>query len=382
MATEADSEGFTWDYRLNPEHEEFDAEQAADLGVAKVAKAITTKLAAEMATKLTARLTPILAPTALPDYIQFIDMMHHNADSYATSLISGWSARNPSMVDDMIDCMLWKDGPGDADKEEDGDEEGEDVDGDEDIERHDEVTGPDAEVASLMEALDFHEAAVAYAGFGGFFNRRNTERFIKHTRAEILSVPSAIREGHYYERHPSEATKLAAKGTKKKRMAAAMEDRDHPDSAASYSTTAPESAVETAAEGTVTKKKKKKRATTEAPLDSSNTVAALKADYIKLMITKQKRELFRAQREFMRLEISKEEKGRMAIVHDLEGIRDNSEDCQCSTDADALLEYICDSEHNWADEHHQTGRKLLNEIVSTKTALKTLARLEEMVFEE
>ncbi|KAK1837236.1 transcription initiation factor TFIID subunit 7 [Podospora conica] len=85
-----------------------------------------------------------------------------------------------------------EDESGDEDDDEDGDEEGEDGSDGGDEERHDEVAGVRAEIATLKKKLAEYEAGLE--GAKSFIIKKRIEGSIKNIKAEILLKQSAIGE--------------------------------------------------------------------------------------------------------------------------------------------------------------------------------------------
>jgi len=130
---------------------------------------------------------------------------------------------------------------------------------------------------------------------------------------------------------------------------------------------------------------KRKRPKTEEPLEPSpaDTLQAMKKYYIDHLVKKQQRLLLRAQTEFTDLETSREVIGCIAVMHDLLGIRDNSEDAELAASAKELHKqiFILGGEHDSSNEPTDAGLELLDEIAKAKRALKTLEKLRSIAEE-
>lgn len=137
---------------------------------------------------------------------------------------------------------------------------------------------------------------------------------------------------------------------------------------------------EAAHTGAIRKRRKLNKLDELSELSPAQAFQAIKTNCIDRMVKKQQRRLRRAQKKFLRLNVSRKEAGRRAVLHDMGAIRYSS-DTRLAVGAGVVRSLIDVRNFSTDQDINETGTDLLNQIMEAKFALQTLEKMRGIVEE-
>lgn len=137
---------------------------------------------------------------------------------------------------------------------------------------------------------------------------------------------------------------------------------------------------EAARTGAIRKKRKLNKLDELSELSPAQAFQAIKTNCIDRMVKKQQRRLRRGQKKFLRLNVSRKEAGRRAVLHDMGAIRYSS-DTRLAVGAGLVRSLIDVRNFSTDQDINETGTDLLNQIMEAEFALQALEKMRGIVEE-